>query len=138
MVTEKKTKGKYFYGLGRRKTSVARVRLYSGEKPEIIVNDKAFSDYFPTFELQNIVQSALEKLKIQERFRIVVKAKGGGIHSQAEALNHGISRALVKWDEDKTKKYLKRAGYLTRDPRMTERKKFGFKKARRAPQWSKR
>lgn len=129
--------GKYYGGIGRRKTSVASVRLFTQGDKVFLVNEKTFQNYFPTFELQQIATAALQKMKCQDKFRIVGKVKGGGIHAQAEAVRHGISRALVKFNID-FKKRLSRAGYLTRDPRMRERKKFGLKRARKAPQWSKR
>jgi len=93
--------------------------------------------YFPTFELQQIAKAALEKMKCLDKFRILAKVKGGGLHSQAEAIRHGIARALVLFNPD-FRKRLKNAGYLIRDSRMRERKKFGLKRARRAPQWQKR
>jgi small subunit ribosomal protein S9 len=102
-----------------------------------LVNEKPYNIYFPTFELQQIALASLEKMKCLDKFRVLVKVKGGGFHSQAEAVRHGIARALVKFNPD-FKKRLKRAGYLTRDSRMRERKKFGLKRARRAPQWQKR
>ncbi len=127
---------KYFEAVGRRKTSIARVRLFT--KPgDFLVNDKLYSVYFPTIELQKIVEDALQKMKLFGRFKVTVKAKGGGIHSQAEATRHGLARCLTKFNPD-FRKRLKRAGYLKRDPRMKERKKPGLKKARRAPQWQKR
>ena len=128
---------KYYEGVGRRKTSVARVRLFTRGDKVFLVNEKPYNIYFPTFELQEIIRAALEKMKCFDKFRILVKVMGGGINSQAEAVRHGISRALVKFNPD-FKKRLKRAGYLTRDARMRERKKFGLKRARRAPQWQKR
>lgn len=143
MATEKKTtkkptkKEKYFQAVGRRKTSVARVRLFDKGDKSINVNEKDYKEYFPTLELQQIVESPLGKMNIEEKFKVTAKVQGGGIHSQAEAVRHGISRALVKFNED-FKKRLRKAGYLTRDSRMRERKKFGLKRARRAPQWSKR
>ncbi len=127
---------KYIETIGRRKTSVARVRLFR-KKGKITVNEKDFKEYFPTYEMQEIVLSPLNKLKVSDKFSFSVKAKGGGIHSQAEALKLGISRALIKIDEEFEKK-LKKGGFLTRDARMRERKKFGLKRARRAPQWKKR
>lgn len=135
--TKKIKKESYIQGLGRRKTSIASVRLYPAKKSEIIVNNKPFSEYFPTFELQGIIQSALKKAKVKSHFKAEVKVRGGGIHSQAEAIRHGFARALITFDE-KLKPQLKKEGYVTRDPRMKERRKFGLKKARRAPQWSKR
>lgn len=127
----------YFEGTGRRKTSVARVRICLSKKSEITVNDQPFENYFPTAALRDIVLSALKKAKLEKNLKITVKTRGGGIFSQAGALRHGIARALIKFDAD-SKPVLKKAGFLTRDPRMKERRKFGLKKARRAPQWSKR
>lgn len=127
---------RYFESVGRRKTSVARVRLYT-RAGDFTVNQKPYGQYFPTLDLQTIAEEALQKMKLFGRFRISAKISGGGTHSQAEALRHGLARALIKFNPD-FRKRLKRAGYLKRDPRAKERKKFGLKKARRAPQWSKR
>jgi small subunit ribosomal protein S9 len=127
----------YYEAVGRRKTSVARVRLFNEGEQAITVNDKVFNIYFPTKELQNITEDPFKKMKLLGKFRVSAKVTGGGIHSQAEALRHGISRALVKFDID-LRKGLKKAEFLKRDPRMKERRKFGLKKARKAPQWSKR
>ena len=127
---------RYFEAVGRRKTSVARVRLFT-RTGSFIVNEKPYGIYFPTLTLQKIVEDGLKKMKLWERFRISVRVSGGGIHSQAEALRHGLARCLVNFNPD-FRKRMKRAGFLTRDPRMKERKKFGLKKARRAPQWAKR
>jgi small subunit ribosomal protein S9 len=127
----------YYEAVGRRKTSVARVRLFSNGKADIIVNKKKAGDYFQTKEQQYIIEDPLKKMKLAEKFRILAKVNGGGISSQAGALRHAISRALVKFNLD-FKKRLKKAGFLKRDPRMKERRKFGLKKARKAPQWSKR
>ena len=127
---------RYFEGVGRRKTSTARVRLYT--KPgDFLVHNKHYTSYFPTQELQRITEEALQKMKLFGRFKITVLIHGGGIHSQAEAIRHGLARCLVIFNPD-FRKRLKRAGYLKRDPRMKERKKFGLKKARKAPQWAKR
>ncbi|HEY4521696.1 MAG TPA: 30S ribosomal protein S9 [Candidatus Paceibacterota bacterium] len=128
--------GKYFEGVGRRKTSVARVRVYQ-DTGEILVNDKPFGDYFKTEEQRKIAKDSLELLNIFKKNRVTAKINGGGIHSQAEALRHGIARALTKMDIS-LRKTLKMEGFLKRDPRMKERRKFGLKKARKAPQWSKR
>lgn len=130
-------KNKYIGAVGRRKTSIARVRAILGDKNEVIVNDKPLHVYFPTRELQNVVNDALKKSGASQKLNITVKTLGGGIHSQAEATRHGISRILVQIDET-FRKDLKKAGFLKRDPRMKERRKFGLKKARKAPQWSKR
>ncbi len=128
---------RYFDAIGRRKTSISRVRFFTRGDKVFLVNGKPYNVYFPTFELQQIAIGAPEKMKCADKFRMLVIVKGGGSHSQAEAVRHGISRALVEFNPD-CKKRLKRAGYLTRDPRMRERKKFGLKRARRAPQWQKR
>jgi len=132
--TKKET---YFEGIGRRKTAVARVRLFTQGEKQILVNGKPYQSYFPTKELQQIAFSALQAMKADDKFKILARIKGGGICAQSEALRHGISRALVKFNPD-FRKRLRRVGYLTRDPRMRERKKFGLKRARRAPQWQKR
>lgn len=133
---------KYYEAVGRRKTAIARVRLFTikpleEDKGKIIVNGKAYEEYFTLLDLQQVAEASLRKLKSLNRFEIVARVAGGGIRSQAEALRHGIARALIKFNIDFRKK-LKRAGYLKRDPRMKERKKYGLKAARRAPQWQKR
>lgn len=128
-------KNKYTEAVGRRKTSVARVRLLSASKNSILINDKEFDSYFPTQSLRHTVLSVFEHTP--EKFAITAKLEGGGIASQAEALRHGISRALVDLDHNLRTK-LKTKGFLKRDPRAKERRKFGLKKARKAPQWSKR
>lgn len=131
-----KTKKKYTETIGRRKTSTARVRVTAAPKISYTINDKELAVYFPTEELQKIVAGPFSTIE-GSSFSVTVKVSGGGIHSQAEAVRHGIARALVKENEDdKTK--LKGEGYLKRDPRAKERRKFGLKKARKAPQWSKR
>lgn len=128
---------RYFEAIGRRKTAVARVRFFTQGEKAFSVNEKPYQDYFPTIELQQIATSPLRKMKCLDRFRVLAKVKGGGIHAQAEALRHGIARALILFNLT-FRKRLKGAGYLTRDSRMRERKKFGLKRARRAPQWQKR
>lgn len=140
----KKPKEKRYYeAVGRRKTAVARVRLFtsgplqSTTEGNLIINDKSYKDFFSIPELQGIVEAPLKRLKSLNRFRATIKVKGGGIRGQAEAICHGIARTLVMFDPN-FRKRLKKAGYLTRDPRKKERKKFGLKKARRAPQWQKR
>lgn len=133
----KKAALRYIEAVGRRKTSTARVRITEASKESVVINDKDVSSYFPTLELQKIVAEAVEKSKVVGKFAVSVKVIGGGIHSQAEALRHGLSRAIVMFDEE-TRKRLKKLGFLKRDPRMKERRKFGLKKARKAPQWSKR
>ncbi|HMO78595.1 MAG TPA: 30S ribosomal protein S9 [Candidatus Paceibacterota bacterium] len=132
-----KTDNKYIEGIGRRKTSIARVRMTPSTKESIVINNKSVADYFKTNESQKIVFSALRDLEISDKFEIVAKIIGGGIKSQAESFRLGLSRALVEYNEE-LRKNLKKLGYLKRDPRVKERKKFGLKKARKAPQWSKR
>ena len=131
------TGGRYISAIGRRKTSVARVRITESSKNSFTINHKDLATYFPTKELQMIVMDAVEKSKVPTKFHIEGRLYGGGIHGQAEALRHGISRALVEYDLE-LRKRLKKLGFLKRDPRMKERRKFGLKKARKAPQWSKR
>ncbi|MFC1663832.1 30S ribosomal protein S9 [Patescibacteria group bacterium] len=127
---------RYFEAVGRRKTAVARVRIQAkGEG--FLINDKPYQKYFPSIDLQKIVEASLEKMKCLERFKVSVKVKGGGFHAQAEAVRQGIARALVLFNPE-FKKNLRKLGFLTRDARKRERKKFGLKRARRAPQWSKR
>lgn len=128
--------GTYFYANGKRKTSVARVRLYKGTG-RIIVNDKDPKEYFDTEEMINVFLAPLVLTNKQKDFDISVKVLGGGKQSQAEAIRHGIAKALVVADAD-NRSILKPEGYLTRDSRVKERKKFGLKRARRAPQFSKR
>ncbi len=128
---------RYFNGTGRRKTAIARVRLYTKGDKGMTVNGMDFKKYFPTDVLQKLVLGSLDRMKSIERFKVTVVVSGGGVNSQAEAVRHGISRALVAFNPDYRKR-LRKAGFLTRDPRMKERKKFGLKRARRAPQWSKR
>ena len=138
VVTEKvKTEdGRYFYAIGRRKTAMAKVRGFLGAK-DFVVNTRPVNRYFATKDLQRIIFSPLTTLGLEEKLGWKVNVAGGGIHSQAEAVRHGIAQALVERNpEDRVT--LKRAGFLTRDPRVKERKKPGLKKARRAPQWSKR
>ena len=135
---EKKTvKESYFEAVGRRKTSIARVRMFEAPKNSFTVNDKDIEAYFPTEHLRMTVKEPMVKSKVNKKFRVTVLLKGGGISSQAGAMRHGISRALLVFDSELRKK-LKQAGFIKRDPRAKERRKFGLKKARKAPQWSKR
>ena len=129
--------GKYISAIGRRKTAIARVRLFADGKNQIIVNQKDYRDYFQVESMQSKVREPIEKMKLIEKFDVSVVARGGGVDSQAEAVCHGIARALVKLDET-LKKRLRKEGLLTRDSRMKERKKPGLKRARKAPRWSKR
>lgn len=130
------SKQPYFYGTGRRKNSVARVRLYEGSG-KITINNRDINDYFGLETLKLIVRQPLNLTDSVEKFDIVCTVKGGGVTGQAGAIRHGISRALLEYDEN-LRPELKKAGFLTRDPRMKERKKYGLKAARRAPQFSKR
>ncbi|HIX06774.1 MAG TPA: 30S ribosomal protein S9 [Candidatus Fournierella merdipullorum] len=126
----------YFYGTGRRKNSVARVRVYTGTG-KITINDRDIDDYFGLETLKLIVRQPLAVAEVEGKFDIVVRVNGGGVAGQAGAIRHGLSRALLQYDEN-LRPALKKAGFLTRDPRMKERKKYGLKAARRAPQFSKR
>lgn len=132
-----KAKLPYIYAVGKRKSATARVRLYENKKGGITVNNKNYSDYFPYFEFFNIVEQPLKKLDLFGKHEITIRVAGGGKRSQAEAVRHGIARAILKIDET-LKKTLRGEGWLTRDPREKERKKPGLKRARRAPQFSKR
>jgi len=125
-----------YFGTGRRKQSVARVRLVPGEG-KIIINDREIDDYFGLETLKLIVRQPLILTDTLSKFNVLVNVVGGGFTGQAGAIRHGISRALLEAD-DTLRPMLKKAGFLTRDPRMKERKKYGLKKARRAPQFSKR
>jgi len=127
----------YLETVGRRKTAVARIRLWTKGKGDFLVNNKSYQEYFPTLKLREIAVAALKTMKCLEQFNVSALVKGGGIAAQAEAVRHGTSRALVLFNLD-YKKRLRKAGFLTRDPRMRERKKFGLKRARKAPQWQKR
>ncbi len=131
------TKTKYFEAVGRRKTAVARARITPATKQSITVNDKDVADYFVTKEMQVIAEAAFIQSKIAQKFKVTALVNGGGIHGQSEALRHAISRALLEYDLELRKK-LKKLGFLKRDPRAKERRKFGLKKARKSPQWSKR
>jgi len=131
-------KEQYYEGVGRRKTSVARVRIVEVKKSaEIIINGKEVEGFFDTQELETTAFSPLEAVSAKDRFNVSIKVKGGGQRGQAEAIQLGIARALVKFDGE-FQKTLKDLDYLKRDPRQKERKKPGLKKARRSPQWSKR
>ncbi len=127
----------FFEAIGRRKTAVARVHLHAESPKEFLVNSKPLDKYFSIPELQKIALSSLEKMGYLDKFGVTAKINGGGLHAQAEALRHGIARALTEFNPE-FHNQLKKAGFLTRDSRMRERKKFGLKRARRAPQWTKR
>ena len=131
------SKKKYFYGTGRRKSSVARVRVYENGTGSIIVNGRDIDEYFGLDTLKLIIRQPLVTTDLLGKVDIVVSVAGGGVSGQAGAIRHGIARALIVVDEN-DRSALKAAGFLTRDPRMKERKKYGLKAARRAPQFSKR
>lgn len=138
-------KEKYIEAIGRRKTSTARVRIWQGTKASFVVNDMDSKEYFKTDDQRRLVQDPIvkgldtgeDKPKSELKWNVMAHVQGGGIHSQSEAVRHGLSRALVEFDAELRGK-LKTLGYLKRDPRAKERRKFGLKKARKAPQWSKR
>ena len=126
-----------FWGTGRRKKAIARVRLIPGGNGTIVINDRAFEEYFPQGTLQYIVKQPIALLEVESKYDIMVNVIGGGYTGQAGAIRLGIARALLEAEEN-SRSALKAAGFLTRDPRAKERKKYGLKKARRAPQFSKR
>ncbi len=127
----------FFYGTGRRKSSVARVRLYEGTG-KVTINGRDIDDYFGLETLKLIVRQPLNLTELTEKFDIECRVAGGGGAGQAGAIRHGVARALLQYDSENLRSALKKAGFLTRDPRMKERKKYGLKAARRAPQFSKR
>ena len=126
-----------FWGTGRRKKAIARVRLIPGGNGTIVINDRAFEDYFPQGTLQYIVKQPLVAVDVETKYDIFVNVVGGGYTGQAGAIRLGVARALLEAEEN-SRPTLKAAGFLTRDPRANESKKYGLKKARRAPQFSKR
>ena len=128
--------GQYYYGTGRRKSAIARVRIYSGSGT-FQINEKPYLDVFTRLTHQNKVRLAFEAAEVAGTFDVYVKVMGGGISAWADAIAHGIARALVSFD-DKLRPPLRKAGLLTRDPRVKERKKPGLKRARKAPQYTKR
>jgi len=134
--TKTTSKTKYTEGIGRRKTAVARVRIMKG-KGNVSVNDRGLKEYFPIERARQTVMAPLEKLKLSDKFDVSVHVSGSGLAAQSGAIRHGLARALAITNPE-FKKKLRNFGFLTRDPRMVERKKYGLKKARRAPQWAKR
>lgn len=136
MARAKKSTKSIYYGTGRRKCSVAKVRLVAGQG-NVIVNGKPVLDYFGRKILELTVKQPLVVTKTDSKYDVLVDVHGGGMSGQAGAVRHGIARALLKV-EDEFRSPLKKAGFLTRDPRMKERRKYGLKKARKAPQFSKR
>jgi len=135
-VTAKLTHGKTFYALGRRKTAVAQAQVTTGSGA-ITINELPFEKYFMSEDLRSIVQQPLVAVGLEKSLNVRGKIHGGGIHAQAESLRHAITRGIVLMDGE-TRRTLKKRGFLTRDPRVKERKKPGLKRARRAPQFSKR
>lgn len=131
------SKKKYFYGTGRRKSSVARIRVYENGTGSIIINGRDINDYFGLETLKLVVRQPLVTTELVDKVDVVVSVCGGGVSGQAGAIRHGIARALLTVNPE-YRASLKAAGFLTRDPRMKERKKYGLKAARRAPQFSKR
>ncbi len=140
---DKKTGDKYIEAIGRRKTSTARVRIFEASKSSFVINNQDAKEYFKTEDERRLILDPIIKGLVVEqgatvsKWNVEVRVSGGGTHSQAEAVRHGLARALVEFDL-KNRDNLKTLGYLTRDPRAKERRKFGLKKARKAPQWSKR
>lgn len=137
---------RYFESVGRRKEATARVRVFTRKSTDtqpsdnqaiLTINNQPYFEYFKIPKFQNVIEAPLRKLKSLNRFKATVKVRGGGMAGQADAIKFGLSRALVLFDQNFSKK-LRKAGYLTRDPRVKERRKYGLKKARKAPQWAKR
>ena len=137
MAKAKAAKAVKYYGTGRRKSSIARVYLMPG-KGNITINKRDIDEYFGLETLKVVVRQPLALTNTEDKFDITVNVRGGGFTGQAGAIRHGISRALLQVDAEEYRPLLKKAGFLTRDPRMKERKKYGLKAARRAPQFSKR
>ena len=127
---------RYYYGTGRRKSAVAQVRLYPGEG-NIVVNGKPVTEYFPLEWLRTRLTEPLKATGMEENFTVMIKVGGGGISGQADAVRHGIARSLLEHDPE-LRPVLRKRGFLTRDPRVKERKKPGLKRARKAPQYTKR
>ncbi|MDE6060373.1 MAG: 30S ribosomal protein S9 [Clostridia bacterium] len=138
MATKKATKKVQYLGTGRRKTAIARVRLIPGGEGAITINKRSIDEYFPQDTMKLIVNQPLVATNTTDKFDIFVNVYGGGFTGQAGAIRHGIARALCVADSEAYRAILKKAGYLTRDPRAKERKKYGLHKARKAPQFSKR
>ncbi len=138
MATKKAAKKVQYLGTGRRKKAIARVRLIPGGEGTIVINGRTFEDYFPVDTMRMIVEQPLVLTSTKDKFDVAVNVYGGGMTGQAGAIRHGIARALCVADTEAYRSVLKKAGYLTRDPRAKERKKYGLHKARKAPQFSKR
>ena len=133
-----KSKKPYHYGTGRRKSSVARVHLFPNGTGSITINGRDIEEYFGLETLKMVVRQPLNTTGVIGKVDVVATVTGGGVTGQAGAIRHGIARALLQYDSENLRPTLKKAGFLTRDPRMKERKKYGLKAARRAPQFSKR
>lgn len=127
----------FFYGTGRRKTAIARVRLLPGEG-EMVVNGRTMGEHFGNAVNEQEVRMPFRVTGTEGRWNVMIKVEGGGVTGQAGAIRHGIARALLQLDPEAFRLPLRQAGYLTRDPRMKERKKYGLKRARKAPQYTKR
>jgi len=136
-MAEAKTTKKYIEAVGRRKESVARVRLTPASKTSYTINDKALNEYFTVGYLIKNIENAINNSETKEKFNVSVKVNGGGISSQSDAIRLGIARAVIK-NEPELRGVVKKLGYLKRDARIKERRKFGLKKARKSPAWSKR
>lgn len=134
---KKLEKGEYIYAVGRRKTATAQVRIYKASKASFEINEMDINEYLKTDTQRAIVISPFKISELDQNFKVTAMVSGGGLHSQAEAIRLGIARALVTYNLG-LRPELKKSGYLKRDPRVKERKKFGLRGARRAPQWSKR
>ena len=128
---------RYYYGTGKRKTSIAKVRLYLDDGGPILINNKPMDEFFNWAPWQKVIVEPLRVSDNLNRFRVVARVAGGGVHSQAQAIRHGIARALLVYDEN-LKPGLRSHGFITRDARIKESKKYGLKRARRAPQYTKR
>jgi small subunit ribosomal protein S9 len=141
LILPKIGKGRYIESIGRRKTSTARVRIWDNDSKKefnIVINNRDYGDYFHNnLEFKKIVEAPLRKIRAQKEYKVTVQVKGGGVRGQAEAIRLGLSRALVLLNPEWKPKF-KKAGFLTRDPRMVERKKYGKRKARKEEQWQKR
>jgi len=135
--TKTKAASRYFEAVGRRKTSVARVRITPASKNSILINERTLENYFPSVDLQQAALEPVAVLETKPKLAISVKVTGGGVASQAGAIAHGLARAIIIQDIS-LRPFLKKRKFLRRDPRAKERRKFGLKKARKSPQWSKR
>lgn len=133
----KKKEGQFHYACGKRKTSIARVRLFPNGKGDIVINEKPMKEFCQVKEQEDCILAPLKLTGNVKTFNVTVKVEGGGVSAQSQAIRHGIARGLLEQDE-MLRGSLKKAGFLTRDARVKERKKYGLKRARRSPQWSKR